>query len=182
MVGNRTFQEHLALVNACPEARAWAGYRTAQEAWDQCERPEWLLWWVMRDRPELRPQGVRLIVRELRARTLPLCREQDIASSTAALDAAEAWAANPCAEAERAASAARAAALAAVDAYDAAHSAAAAAASACTYLASASSAAAAAYASAAAYDAAGYDAYAVETDLWLTAIRNEFDCPWEETS
>ena len=31
---------------ACHEAREWTGARTPQEAWDQCENAEWLVWIV----------------------------------------------------------------------------------------------------------------------------------------
>ena len=39
-------QEHLGSIDACREAREWAGTRTAQQAWDECERADWLLWWA----------------------------------------------------------------------------------------------------------------------------------------
>ena len=40
-------QKHLASLGACPEAREWVGEKTAKEAWEQCERPDWLLWWAI---------------------------------------------------------------------------------------------------------------------------------------
>lgn len=37
--------EQLIALNACPEAVEWArGYRSAQTAWDACERGDWMLW------------------------------------------------------------------------------------------------------------------------------------------
>ena len=30
--------------NACPEAIAWAGRKSAKGAWEQCQRGDWLLW------------------------------------------------------------------------------------------------------------------------------------------
>jgi hypothetical protein len=30
--------------HACPQAIAWVGQRTAQQAWDQCPHGDWLLW------------------------------------------------------------------------------------------------------------------------------------------
>jgi len=39
-------QEHLAELDACLEACRWAGDRTAAQAWDECERADWLLWWA----------------------------------------------------------------------------------------------------------------------------------------
>jgi len=38
-------QQHLDKLRACQEAREWAGERTPQQAWDECERADWLLWW-----------------------------------------------------------------------------------------------------------------------------------------
>jgi len=42
------FQDYLKSVHACAEAREWAGDRTARQAWDECERADWLLWWARR--------------------------------------------------------------------------------------------------------------------------------------
>ena len=39
-------QKHLAEIHACQEARGWAAERTAQQAWDECGRADWLLWWA----------------------------------------------------------------------------------------------------------------------------------------
>ena len=39
-------QIHLAQIGACAEAHTWAGSRTAQQAWDECERADWLMWWI----------------------------------------------------------------------------------------------------------------------------------------
>lgn len=41
-----TLQEHLREIGACDDARAWAGELTAKEAWEQCTRPDWMLWWM----------------------------------------------------------------------------------------------------------------------------------------
>lgn len=41
-----TLQEHLISLDACQEAKDWAGSRTARQAWDECERADWLLWWA----------------------------------------------------------------------------------------------------------------------------------------
>ena len=42
------FQSWLDLVGACAEARNWAGSRSAEEAWTQCKRADWLMWWAAR--------------------------------------------------------------------------------------------------------------------------------------
>lgn len=41
-------QAHLKSLDACADAREWAGERTAQQVWDQCDRADWLLWWAAR--------------------------------------------------------------------------------------------------------------------------------------
>ena len=47
MTENKTeFQRYLLSVRACAEAREWAGARNARQAWDECERADWLLWWA----------------------------------------------------------------------------------------------------------------------------------------
>lgn len=43
-----TLQEHLKSIGACEEARVWAEGKTAKEAWEQCERVDWLFWWAGR--------------------------------------------------------------------------------------------------------------------------------------
>ena len=40
------FQTYLASVGACPDAKVWAAQRSAREAWAECERADWLLWWA----------------------------------------------------------------------------------------------------------------------------------------
>lgn len=44
----QTLIEHLDDIEACAEAREWVGTRTAREAWEQCERADWLLAWAHR--------------------------------------------------------------------------------------------------------------------------------------
>lgn len=41
---NTKFQRLLARLNACGPARRWVGRRTLRQAWNQCSRPDWLLW------------------------------------------------------------------------------------------------------------------------------------------
>ena len=43
------FQEYLRGIGACLEAREWAGEKTAREAWEACDRPDWLLWWAEKE-------------------------------------------------------------------------------------------------------------------------------------
>ena len=41
-----TFHEWLESNDACDEAMKWLGDRTIQQTWDECERGEWLAWWL----------------------------------------------------------------------------------------------------------------------------------------
>ena len=48
------FKNRLIELNACYEARTWADGKTAKEAWEQCERGDWLLWWAQKEGQEIR--------------------------------------------------------------------------------------------------------------------------------
>jgi hypothetical protein len=37
-------QIRLKELNACSEAIDWVGSRTFEEAWKECERPDWMFW------------------------------------------------------------------------------------------------------------------------------------------
>ena len=37
-------QTILERLGACAEAREWVGDRTLEQAWAECERPDWMLW------------------------------------------------------------------------------------------------------------------------------------------
>jgi hypothetical protein len=43
------FKTHLRKLGACSNARKWALNKTAKEAWGQCERGDWLLWWAQKE-------------------------------------------------------------------------------------------------------------------------------------
>jgi len=40
----RTFREQLIGLKACPEAVAWVGERTLEQAWTECNRSDWMAW------------------------------------------------------------------------------------------------------------------------------------------
>jgi hypothetical protein len=42
------FRELLLRINACSEAVRWADGKSLQEAWDSCDRVDWLLWLAAR--------------------------------------------------------------------------------------------------------------------------------------
>lgn len=47
------FQKRLKQLGSCSESRIWAKELTAKEAWEQCERGDWLLWWATKENVSL---------------------------------------------------------------------------------------------------------------------------------
>jgi hypothetical protein len=45
-------KELLIAMNACYESIEWVGDRTIQEAWQECERGDWMLWFYAKQHPE----------------------------------------------------------------------------------------------------------------------------------
>ena len=41
-----TFKEQLTEMDACPDAIKWVGGKTLEQAWAECERGEWMLWFA----------------------------------------------------------------------------------------------------------------------------------------
>ena len=151
-------QNHLTTLGACPEAIEWVGaYSSLQDAWDACERADWLLWYAAR-------RGVdrKLLVRAACAcaRTALLHIPPGEDRPRIAIEMAERWASGaPAATLKDLRAAADAANAAADAAYAYAYAAYAAADAAYAY-AAAYAANAAAYAANAAADAAYAYAYA----------------------
>ena len=54
MKTSQEFKQHLINLGACEGARIWAEGKTAKEAWEQCERGDWLLWWAQKENCDLR--------------------------------------------------------------------------------------------------------------------------------
>ena len=98
-----TLVRHLSSLGACAEARRWAKGRKAAEAWAACEQPEWMIWWAARTPANSQMAIVRAA--SACARTAleyaPLGEDRP----RLAIEAAEAWADNPCEETRRAAAA-----------------------------------------------------------------------------
>jgi len=82
------FQEYLESLSACPAARQWAGERTAEQAWDQCERADWLLWWAALAGAE-KKDLVRIACQI--ARTALPCLKKSELRPLKAIETAEAW-------------------------------------------------------------------------------------------
>lgn len=184
-----TFAEHLIDIGACPEARDWAAGKTSTQAWEECPRADWLIWWAWRDQEA----GANTLV-DLMAATIAGPRmalrfvPEGENRPLAAIEAAERWAANPTEDNKKAARAAawaaRAAAWVAWTAAWAATEAARAAAWAATEAATEAAARAAAWAAAgAATEAAAWAATEAveESHKALGAkIREILSQPWKE--
>lgn len=41
-------RRHLVALGACGESLVWIDGRTPKQAWEECRRPDWLLWWAVR--------------------------------------------------------------------------------------------------------------------------------------
>ena len=41
------FEKQLKDLGACASARKWATSKTQSEAWQQCERADWMLWYLV---------------------------------------------------------------------------------------------------------------------------------------
>lgn len=42
----QTLQSYLRSIGACRDAREWVGDRDLVQAWAECPRGDWLLWWL----------------------------------------------------------------------------------------------------------------------------------------
>ena len=169
------FKEKLVKMNACYSAIEWVGDRTAGQAWNECRRAGWMLWYLDKTNNITQEQSVKIAVHIARS-VLGLFENKhpDDTRPRQAIEAAEAWLKNPCKEtANAAAYAANAAANAAnyadYDANEAANAAAYAAANAANYAANAAN-----YAANAANYAANAAAYEAENaDFIRTIIKYE---------
>ena len=177
-----TFREWLltnpSTRNACDDALEWIGNRTFQESWDECPRPDWMLWlcgrmvgqpgWPTR-------QQIVLVACDIARSVIHLTRPEDREICLAAIVAAEEWA-NGIGTADAAYASARAAYAAAYAVYAAAYAvyASARAAYAAAYVADAAYVAGAAYAAYVA-DAATYAARATKRSEICDLIRARID-------
>jgi hypothetical protein len=117
-----SFQEKLRGMEACHEAVAWVGDRTLEEAWLECERADWMLWLAAKMLGQSGwPSHQDLVLAacdcaETALKYVPEGEERP----RLAIQAARAWAENPCEETRSDAAAHASAAHAAAHASDAA--------------------------------------------------------------
>ena len=187
-----SFAKRLELMSACPESIEWVGAKSAEEAWNTCENPSWMLWLLERtieDRSDAHRRVV-LCACDFARLTLPEWEEyapddkrphETIATAEAF---ANEWLMKPESNEKSAADATRSVADAERSAADAARSAADAARSAATAARAADAVMSAAYAvMSAAYAArsAAYAARCAATAACCDIIRKHFpECPLQE--
>ena len=86
-------QQHLESLQACAEAIAWAGDRTARQAWDECPRADWLLWWAAKTPANTRSEIVLTVWVCVRRALRFVAAGED--RSRLAIEAVERWARDP---------------------------------------------------------------------------------------
>jgi hypothetical protein len=164
----------LADMGACDEALAWVGERTAAEAWLECPRADWLLWYAARVGVDRR--RIVLAACDCARSVLPLVPSGEDRPRLA-IEAAERWASSIASDVAYSVAAYSVAAYSAAAAYVAAYAAASAASDA--YAAAlAASAAAAASASDSASQAQAAQAYASAALRCADLVRARIGAAW----
>ncbi len=124
------FRRRLIELGACDDALSWAAGKTAAEAWEQCERGDWLLWWAQKENTDLRvltlakARCVKLVIHLMKDERSIKAVEAAENYGLGLIDLAELTAATATASAATAAAASAAAAYAAAAAASAAYAAA----------------------------------------------------------
>ena len=55
----KTLKEELIELKACEEAIKWVGEKTPEEAWNTCERGDWMWWLIWKTESATKEQSVR---------------------------------------------------------------------------------------------------------------------------
>ncbi len=109
-----TFAAELKALGACGAAVTWVGRRSLKRAWEECERGDWMLWYLCRTDALTKEQAVRIAA--LCARECLHLVPEGEDRPRLAVEAAERWLAEPTTENESAAkSAAKSAAWSATE-------------------------------------------------------------------
>lgn len=86
-------QSHLEKLYACREARAWAADKSPLEAWEQCQRADWMLWWAAKTKANTRHEVVLACCACARTALKYVSARED--RPRLAIEAAERWANDP---------------------------------------------------------------------------------------
>jgi hypothetical protein len=109
-----TVRQHLEELGACSEALTWLGERTAKQAWEECPKANWLMWWAARTPANSHTQIV-LATCQCARRALRFVPAHEHRPQLA-IEAAEQWAKKPTDAHAKAADAAGEIAVQAIDA------------------------------------------------------------------
>lgn len=85
-----TFRDQLIAMGACESAPEWVGARTLNEAWTECLRGDWLLWYAGRARARV-DRRLLVLAACACARTALQCVPAGEDRPRLAIDTAEAW-------------------------------------------------------------------------------------------
>jgi len=66
-----TFKEYLKKLGACKADIEWVGHKTRQEAWNDCQEPDWMLWLIGEEKL-LDNRQLRLLAADFAEEALPL--------------------------------------------------------------------------------------------------------------
>lgn len=115
---NTTLKDELIQLGACPEAIEWVGERTFEQAWADCERADWMFWYLVK---RIGTPGFPTHQEIVRVNCLCVRRALRFVPEgelrpLKAIEAAERWADNPTLENRKTVEAAAAAARAAAEA------------------------------------------------------------------
>lgn len=86
-------QQHLDAIGACRVARVWAGDRTPEQAWADCHRLDWLVWWHARTNEDRVPL-MRWLCRMWKERTAQYVPAGEL-RPLACIEATERWCDDP---------------------------------------------------------------------------------------
>ena len=102
----KTLKEELIELKACEEAIKWVGEKTPEEAWNTCERGDWMWWLIWKTESATKEQSVRFAdfcANNAKERAAALAESAASAAWAAERAAWAAWAAWAAALAESAA-------------------------------------------------------------------------------
>jgi hypothetical protein len=84
-----TFKDELIKLDACQDAIEWVGDKSVAEAWSECKRGDWMLWFLLNADIKVSDKALRLIAVRCAREVQHLMKDQ---RSIDALDVAERYA------------------------------------------------------------------------------------------
>lgn len=69
------FRDYLIKLGACNDAVEWVGDKTRAQAWEQCVRPDWMLWLIRKEKL-LSDKHLRLLACDFAEEVLPIFEKE----------------------------------------------------------------------------------------------------------